>query len=61
MRPPIRPARTTSTRRLIDAIERRDTAGACRLMEEHLEHIERSLRLDGRPELEIDLAEALLG
>ncbi|MDA8449501.1 GntR family transcriptional regulator [Acidovorax sp. NCPPB 3859] len=46
---------------LIDAIERRDTAGACRLMEEHLEHIERSLRLDGRPELEIDLAEALLG
>ncbi|MVO97925.1 FCD domain-containing protein, partial [Rhizobium leguminosarum] len=46
---------------LIDAIERRDTAGACRLMEEHLEHIERSLRLDGRPEVEIDLAEALLG
>jgi DNA-binding GntR family transcriptional regulator len=42
---------------IVDALERGDAAAAARLMEEHLQHVERDLRLDPR---EPDLAEALL-
>jgi len=44
---------------LIDAIEADDSAGAARLMTEHLDHIEHSLRLDGEKDVEVDLAEML--
>jgi len=38
---------------IVDALERRDTKAAVRLMEEHLHHVERNLQLDPRmPDLE---------
>ncbi|MGI4984525.1 MAG: GntR family transcriptional regulator [Janthinobacterium lividum] len=46
---------------LIDAIEAGDVAGATALMDEHLHHIEGALRLDRDEEVEVDLAEVLLG
>jgi DNA-binding GntR family transcriptional regulator len=42
---------------IVDALERRDTRAALRLMEEHLSHVERDLRLDPRAP---DLAAALI-
>jgi DNA-binding GntR family transcriptional regulator len=33
---------------IVDALERRDARGAVKLMEEHLSHVERNLRLDPR-------------
>ena len=33
---------------IVDALEKRDTRAAVRLMEEHLLHVERNLRLDPR-------------
>ena len=47
--------------RLIDAIEAGNSEGAARLMEEHLRHIEESLRLERPDEDEVDLAAVLLG
>jgi DNA-binding GntR family transcriptional regulator len=46
---------------LIDAIEAGDVAEASRLMVEHLDHIEHSLRLNEQETQEIDLAEVLFG
>jgi DNA-binding GntR family transcriptional regulator len=46
---------------LIDAIEAADTGGAQQLMIEHLNHIEKSLRLDAKQVQEVDLAEVLFG
>jgi DNA-binding GntR family transcriptional regulator len=43
--------------RIVDALERRDTRAALRLMEDHLAHVERDLHLDPRVP---DLAAALL-
>ena len=38
---------------IVDALEKRDTRAAVRLMEDHLQHVERNLRLDPRaPDLE---------
>ena len=42
---------------IVDALERRDTRAALRLMEDHLAHVERDLRLDPRAP---DLAAALI-
>jgi DNA-binding GntR family transcriptional regulator len=42
---------------IVDALERRDTRAAVKLMGEHLHAVERNLRLDPRP---TDLAKALL-
>ncbi|MDB5954787.1 GntR family transcriptional regulator [Ramlibacter sp.] len=47
--------------RLVDAIEAGQKKTAVALMTEHLHHIERSLNLLQREEVEIDLADALLG
>lgn len=47
--------------RLIDAIEAGQANAATALMVDHLHHIESSLDLSDREEVEIDLAEALLG
>ena len=33
---------------IVDALERRDTRAAARLTEQHLDHVERNLRLDPR-------------
>ena len=33
---------------IVDALEKRDARAAVRLMEEHLQHVERNLRLDPR-------------
>ncbi len=41
---------------IVDALERRDARAAVRLTEEHLDHVERNLRLDPRA---LDLAEVL--
>lgn len=46
--------------KIIDAVERRDAARGERLMLEHLEHIERSMKLESST-TEVDLAEVLGG
>jgi DNA-binding GntR family transcriptional regulator len=46
---------------LIDAIEAGNETLACSLMHDHLVHIESALRLDRDEEVEVDLAEVLLG
>jgi len=45
---------------LIDAIEAGDVARATGLVEAHLRHIEKALRLDRGEEVEVDLAEVLM-
>ena len=45
---------------IIDAIARRDPSRAEKVMREHLDHIESSLKLDTTPE-EVDLAEIFGG
>ena len=41
---------------IVDALERRDGRAAVKLMESHLDHVERNLRLNPRVQ---DLAQAL--
>lgn len=48
-------------KQLIDAIEAGDTPCATALMTKHLQHIEDAMHLDALQEVEVDLAEVLLG